>query len=172
MLGRYKKLRTQRTMEQLRHHYEVEKGIADRLRRSSREERTEITKTMYDELFSQVPDHPRLTERHDPKHAEIYASRQLLLLKHCLKPEHSFVEFGPGSCALSIAVCSKVKSVYAVDIVEKSNPGVEKPDNFNFIVYDSMNLELPDNSIDVVFSNQMIEHLHPDDTVEHFRLVH
>ena len=47
----------------------------------------------------------------------------------------------------------------------------ETPRNFELIVYDGYELPIPDNTIDVVFSDQLIEHFHPDDTLFHFRLV-
>jgi len=56
----------QRSLEQLRNHFEVEKGLADQLRAATREERTLLFRTMYDTLFSKVPDHPRLERQHDP----------------------------------------------------------------------------------------------------------
>lgn len=172
MFRRRKNTRNKRTMEQLRRHYEEEKKIADRLRRSSREQRTEIMRTMYDELFAKVPEHPRLTDRQDTKSTQRYVSNQMKLLKHYLKPEYTFAEFGPGNCSLAIAVCSGVKNVYAIDISEKIDPAAKKPDNFKFIVFDGYNLDLPRESIDIAFSNQVIEHLHPDDITTHFRLVH
>lgn len=172
VFSRRKKTQTQRTIEQLRHHHEVEKRIAQRLRRSSREERIQIMRTMYDELFAEVPDHPRLAARDDLQHDQISVARQMRLLKRYLQPGQTFLEFGPGNCSLAIALCSVVRHVYAVDINEEANPSVQKPENFHFIVYDGYNLDLDDNSIDIVFSNQMIEHLHPDDTVDHFRLVY
>ena len=40
-------------------------------------------------------------------------------------------------------------------------------------MYDGCNLnEIGDNSVDVVFSDQLIEHFHPEDTKLHFQLVH
>ena len=56
---------SQRTPEQLRHHYEVERELADRLRSASREERKQLYAGVYDELFRRVPDHPQLTWRED-----------------------------------------------------------------------------------------------------------
>jgi len=159
-----------RSIEQLRHHYEVEKRIAERLRRSKRENRTEIMRTMYDELFAEVPDHPRLTAKINPERERISIVRQMRLLRHHLRSGQNYLEFGPGNCSLAVSLCSLVKHVYAVDICEQAG-SIEKPENFTFIVYNGYNLDLPDNSIDIVFSNQVLEHLHPDDTEEHFRLV-
>lgn len=172
MFRKQKKSDQGRTMEQLRHHYEVEKRIADRLRRSSREHRIEIAKTMYAELFAQVPDHPRLTARHDPRREQIVINQQIKLLRRHLYSGDTFIEFGPGNCGLAITLCTMAEYVYVVDIAEMVDPSTQKPDNFEFIVYDGHNLNLPNNCIDVAFSNQMIEHLHPDDTEDHFRLIY
>lgn len=161
-----------RTMEQIRHHYEIEKEIADRLRCSTRQERVQIMRNMYDELFAKVPDHPRLTSRKDPKRDHIFVAHQMNLFKSFLKPDQTFLEFGPGNCSLAMALCSQMSRVYAVDISEQINPSIHKPGNFNFIVYDGYNLDLPNASIDIIFSNQMIEHMHPDDISDHFLLAY
>ena len=56
-----------RSPDRIRHHYEVERELAARLRASNREERTVLFQTLYDELFRRVPDHPRLTRRESPE---------------------------------------------------------------------------------------------------------
>jgi len=159
-------------MERLRHHYEVEKRIADRLRSSNRSERIHIMGNMYDELLLEVPDHPRFASYQDTQRYQTTITRQMSLLKGLLHKDITFAEFGPGGCGLSFRVCSKVAQVYAVDISNQIKTDVEPPDNFTFITYNGYDLDLPDNSIDIVFSDQMIEHLHPDDTLDHFRLVY
>jgi hypothetical protein len=52
-----------RKIDRLRHHYEVERELAEKLRNSTREQRAGLYKTLYDELFKMVPDHPRLKEK-------------------------------------------------------------------------------------------------------------
>ena len=39
------------------------------------------------------------------------------------------------------------------------------------MLYDGYQLDLPDDCVDLVFSDQLVEHLHPEDTLHHFRLV-
>jgi SAM-dependent methyltransferase len=39
------------------------------------------------------------------------------------------------------------------------------------IIYNGYHLELEESSVDVVFSDWLIEHLHPQDTIDHFQLV-
>src|SRR3712207_6241441 len=50
-----------RTPARVRHHYEVERELADRLRRAGPGERLRLYSEVYDELFRRVPDHPQLT---------------------------------------------------------------------------------------------------------------
>lgn len=149
----------------------MERGIAQRLKSADRERRKQIYSTMYDELFAEVPDHPRLTRRSDPQATEEMNRRKLCLLTPFLKPTGSFLEFGPGDCRFSFHMAGRVKEVYAVDIADQIGPGVKRPANFELVVYNGYDLDLPENSIDVAFSDQLIEHLHPEDTEHHFRLV-
>ncbi len=160
----------QRTPERLRHHFEVERELATRLRNSTREERTELFKTLYGELFNRVADHPRLTRRDTPESSQRKVQSQLRLLLPHLKPDSVFLEFAPGDCRLAMAVAAKARKVIGVDISDQRAEADIKPDNLELIVYDGYNLSLPDASADVVFSYQFLEHLHPDDVAPHFRL--
>jgi len=165
-----KPLPPDRTYDQLRHHYQVEREIADRLRRSTREERIRIYLGMYDELFEKVPDHPRLTRRSDEGLTREFNRQKTRILGKRLGRESVFAEFGPGDCQFAYRVAERVAFVYGVDISDQR--GAEKaPDNFELIVYDGFTLGIEDGTVDVVFSDQLLEHFHPDDTREHLSLV-
>ena len=153
-----------RTYESVLHHFEVERKIARRLKAADREQRKVIYSSMYDELFAKVPDHPRLTRRSDPLATQEMNRRKLHLLHRFLKKTGSFLEFGPGDCRFAFDMAERVKRVYAVDIADQIGSGVERPENFELVVYNGYDLDLPENSIDVAFSDQLIEHLHPEDT--------
>lgn len=161
---------TQRTPERLRHHFEVERELAGKMRNSSRADRTELFKTLYNELFERVPDHPRLTRRDTPESSRRKVQSQLRLLKLFLKPDTVFLEFAPGDCRLASAVASEVKSVIGVDISDQRAQNEASPANLELVVYDGYELAVPDNSADVIFSYQFLEHLHPDDVSQHFQL--
>ena len=97
-----------RAEERLAAHYRVERRLADRVRAAgSPEERRQIFATMYDELFREVPDHPRLlakkalaTERtHDLEY-------DLAQLSPYLTQGCTFLEIGAGDCALSSRVAA------------------------------------------------------------------
>src|SRR5919107_3442297 len=104
-----------RTAAQLRQHYEVERELADRLRYATREQRRSLYGAVYDELFRRVPDHPQLTLKASPELNQRGLTHQLRLLRPYLKAGMTFLEVGPGDCALSLAVARQVRQVYAVD---------------------------------------------------------
>jgi len=157
-----------RTPEQIRHHYEVEKSIATRLKAASRNERKRIYETMYDDLFREVPHHPRLTRREDPAAVARYTKRKLQLLKPFFSKSSVVAEFGSGDGNLAVAASAHFKHVYAIDISDQRKSELHQPENMTFVVFDGYSLELPDDSVDVVYSDMLIEHLHPDDTKLHF----
>jgi len=162
-----------RTYDQVRNHYEVEKALADRLKSSSREERKTIYATMYDELFSKVPDHPRLIRREDESLTARTNREKFSVVRKHLSRDIVFTEFAPGDCRFSFYVTSYVREVYGIDISDQRNPTDKVPDNFRLIVYDGYDLsEMPDGSVDVMFSDQLIEHFHPDDTLLHLQLAY
>jgi cyclopropane fatty-acyl-phospholipid synthase-like methyltransferase len=161
-----------RTPERIRHHYEVERELAGRLRTSNREERTQVFKTLYTELFERVPDHPRLMIRETPEESRSKVEAQLRLLRPFLTPEKTLLEIAPGDCRLARAASRLCGKVIGVDISDQQGDESETPDNFSLTVYDGYKVDLPDAVADVAFSFQFLEHLHPDDLEPHFRLVH
>ncbi|MCB1232584.1 MAG: class I SAM-dependent methyltransferase [Verrucomicrobiae bacterium] len=161
-----------RTPERIRHHFEVERELATRMRASTREERTELFKTLYTELFERVPDHPRLTRRETPEESSKGVENQLRLVKRHLSGSVVFLEIAPGDCRLGHAAARLSRKVIGVDISDQRSKGDASPENFELVVYDGYHLDLPPESIDVAFSYQFLEHLHPDDVDGHFELIH
>lgn len=162
-----KKLPENRNFEQVRNHFEIEKSIAEKLKRANREERKKIFPVMYQELFTRVPDHPRFSKT---KITDTN-NQTLRFLKEYLKDSTVYVEFGPGDCQLASTVCKYAKKVTAVDIFDQRRDKSRFSSNFELIIYDGYDLNIERNSVDVVFSDQFIEHLHPEDVEYHFQLV-
>lgn len=172
MMKPIKKIPPDRTVEQVRRHYEAEKEIVARLRTATRAERSLMYRTMYDELFAKVPDHPRLRAHLDPEQFERRNLQKFSYVAPYVASTDTFAEFAPGDCAFARFMCSKVHEVYAYDISEQTLTRDPPPNNFHFVVYDGYTLQSIDGKFDVVFSDQFIEHLHPEDVGEHFALVH
>jgi len=162
----------ERSQERLRHHYEVEKELGDRMRASSREERTELFSRLYDELFERVPDHPRLVRRETPDESRRSVEARMAILAPHLGAEKTLVEIAPGDCRLSYEACQHVKKVIGVDISDQRATSEAVPPNFELMVYDGYELDVEPGSADVAFSYQFLEHLHPDDVPLHLGLVH
>lgn len=160
-----------RTREQLRNHYVVEKELANRLRAASPEERPSLYSTLYEELFARVPDHPRLTRRDTESESLKAVNARLRFVEAFLTPETDFLEIAPGDCRFSFAVAAKARHVFAADISDQSATS-SKPANFSLIIYDGSKFDFPAESVDLAFSYQFLEHIHPDEVPDHFRLVH
>ena len=159
-----------RTPDQLRHHFEVEKSIATRLKLADRMERARIYRSMYDELFSVVPDHPRLTRRNDERRTQETNAAKLKLFRRFVKRDDTVVEFGPGDCRFAFELCKLATRVLGVDISDQRGSKAA-PDHFELVVYDGYTLDIEPGSAQVVISDQLIEHFHPEDTEHHFRIV-
>lgn len=155
-----------RTVAQLKEHYEIEKELATRLRESSREERSSLYASLYNELFRRVPHHPQLTQKSSLEDAVKVVSHQLRFLRRFLERNGVFVEIGAGDCALSFAVARLVKKVYAVEVSQEISKRLTCPKNFELLLFDGCTIPLPANSANSVYSHQLMEHLHPDDALE------
>lgn len=158
-------LKESRTLDQLKEAYEIEKELASRLRNAKKEERAHLYSTLYDELFQRVPNHPQLTNKADSgtKCERILPS--LNLLKTFLNSESNYLEIGPGDCALAFEVSKLVKKVYAIDVSREITQNPNYPDNFELIISDGCSIPVPQNSINIAYSNQLMEHLHPEDAL-------
>lgn len=162
----------ERTQERLRRHYEVEKALADRLRRTtSREDRAKLYETMYDTLFAAVPDHPRLTNVHDRAFVERVNRARLAIVGPYLHRDTRALDIGAGDCTFSFELAKRATHVFAIEIAEGSTVTDGAPTNFELLLYDGFHLPLPPGSVDLAFSDQLVEHLHIDDAEWHFKMI-
>lgn len=158
-----------RNAAQLRQHYEVERELADRLRCSAQDERLHLYRAVYDKLFKRVPAHPQLTRKQNAGFRQDVVSDQMNLLGHYLKSNIAFMEIGAGDCSLSLYVANIVKNVIAVDVSTEITNKLNPPDNFELLISDGCSIDVPAQSVDVAYSYQLMEHLHPDDAVQQLR---
>ncbi|MBI3169140.1 MAG: class I SAM-dependent methyltransferase [Chloroflexi bacterium] len=152
-----------RTPEQIREHYGIEKELANRLRNSTREERKTLYKDMYNELFRRIPHHPQLTRKASKEDTDKLIAYQSNDIVPLVNSKTVFLEVGPGDCAFSFVIAKAAKMVYAVDVSEEITQSTNVPNNFKLILSDGTNIPLPADSVNLAYSNQLMEHLHPDD---------
>lgn len=156
------------TAEQLREHYEVERELADRLRRASKEERRRLYGVVYAERSARIPHHPLVRAAADPEARAGAVEPQARLIRRFVGPLDSFLEIGAGDAAVTLAVAPYVTRATAVDVTDALAPA-RGPAGFEFLVFDGFELPLPAASIDFVYSNDVVEHLHPEDLGDHLR---
>jgi SAM-dependent methyltransferase len=155
-----------RTFEQLEEHYLIEKRLAERLRNARKPERRSLYAELYDELFRLVPLHPQLTLNAAARGRSKLTSERMKLLHPLLSRESTFLEVGPGDCALAIELCKEAKKVYAVEVSRTVTAGLNFPENFELVISDGCSVPVPPGTVDVAYSDQLMEHLHPDDAIE------
>ncbi len=161
-----------RPWEQIREHYEIEKELAARLRSANTEERRGLYPIVYRELIRRVPHHPNLAHRRDTNRQGPPKSEEAGLIKRFVRPQDTYLELGPGDGSLAIQVAAHARRVIVVDVSDESVRTFQTPDNFELVLTDGAAIPVPDASIDVAFSNQVMEHLHPEDALAQLREIH
>ena len=158
-----------RSTARLRAHFEIERDLAQRLRAAPRDARGSLYGTVYDELFRQVPDHPQHTRAADAASEERLLEGQERIIRRFLPPGGSFLEVGAGDCKLSLRVCAYGGAVRAVEVSPEIAVAGTPPPNFELLLTDGTSIPVPTGSVDLAYSNQLMEHLHPDDAEEQLR---
>jgi SAM-dependent methyltransferase len=157
------------TREQLRHHYAIERELADRLRRAPRDARRTLYNDVFDELLRRVPDHPLLRARFDAlelSRRERTVGEQLRFLGRFLTLRSTFLEIGAGDCSLSLNAAGYVDRVYSIEVCAQI-VGMPRPQpNVKLALSDGVSIPVSEASIDVAFSDQVMQHLHPEDARE------
>lgn len=162
--------REPRSVERLLTHFRLESELAARLRHASREERPVLYQQLYDTLFASLPDHPQNTKTRDAGSDRIAEQRDMLLA--LLPSRGTYLEIGCGDAALTFAMASHCTTAYGVDVTDRLIDRAVAPANFGFVRTSGVAIDLPDASVDLAYSNQLTEHLHPNDVTEQVREIH
>jgi SAM-dependent methyltransferase len=64
-----------------------------------------------------------------------------------------------------LALAEKVAHVYAID-VSAAITRATRPENFTLVLSDGTSIPVPEGRITVAYSNQLMEHLHPEDALD------
>jgi SAM-dependent methyltransferase len=142
------------------------------LRTASKAEREQGLYTqLYDTLLGELNDHPRKrpVTKQGLERRERYVKRQVRLILDRTHKNSVFVEMGGGDCDVALRVAPSVDQSIAIDVTDELLPPDAAASNFQFIKTAGIVVPLPDASVDFVYSNQVMEHLHPDDAVEQVR---
>ena len=121
-----------RSFAEIKQIYDVEIKLANQLRNSTKEERRNLYISLYDEFYSRFP---QLRENTDEAIAWI-VNQRMQLIQSFLQPNLTFLEVGPGDCAVSLEVAKHVKQVYAVDVSDEVTNQLSFPSNFELVISD------------------------------------
>jgi SAM-dependent methyltransferase len=163
--------RRSRSHERVLAHYLIEKALAERLREASREERRHLYRSLYDELFRRVPDHSQLHNKAAGDVRQRYW-RELALVEGLLPDDGVFLELGAGDCQFTLEIARHARHAYAVDVSTEIVTDSGAVANFELVLSDGCTVPVPPASVDLAYSNQLIEHLHPDDVRAQLRAVY
>lgn len=150
-----------RDLARRRHNFEVERELADRLRKAPPERRRSLYPEVYEELFRRV----EIPGYDEAQRAQV--GLLLRLLDPFLGSGTRFLEIGAGSCDLSLALAERLPRVWAVDAVPPLLPDAAPPEAFTFVRAERVRDEVPEAGIDLALSCHFVEHLHPDDLRSH-----
>ncbi len=144
-------------------HYELEKRLAAKLHKAPKSERLFLYRKLYDELYSKVP-----SLKTNPRTVNIkYLNAVTRTLRPFLNKDSVFMEIGAGNLALAKKLSKFVKNVLAIDVSKEFATALGPlPKNIKLIISDGISIPAPANSVDLAYSTQLMEHLHPDDAVE------
>ena len=161
-----------RPAKRIEEQYRAEKELANRLRAAGKRERLRLYSAVYDELFQRFPDHPQLALKTDAAAKNAAVAERITLLGRYLRPDAVFLEIGPGDCSLAIEVARRVRKVYALEASAEISRATPLPTNAELIISDGCAVPLPDGSVDVAYSDQLFEHLHPEDAFEQLKSIY
>ncbi len=123
-------------------------------------------------LTSASQSHTELAQDQSSQAATTLASPQWRFLRRFLHKNTVFLEIGAGTCAISLAAAQRVKKVFALEVSKEITRHVKSSENFELVLFDGFDIPLPAESINVAFSDQVIEHIHPDDLLEQLMSIH
>jgi SAM-dependent methyltransferase len=152
--------------------FEEEQKQSNKLRNAQASERKKIYAEAYNEYFSNLPFHPQFKLKNNAAAAKSRIEHQVHILKPFASQTKVFMEIGAGDCSLSLAMAKDFKKIYPMEVSDEITAGIHFPENIELIIFDGFDMPLESDSVDIAFSNQLMEHLHPDDALEQIRSIH
>ena len=158
-----------RSVDRILTHYELERKLSDQLRSASRATRPRVYTEVYRELFASLPDHP---QQRGKRTGSAHVDAQLLRVAKQFQSQSVFLEIGCGDAALAFAAASQLRTAYGLDVTDVLIDFAAAPSNFRFLPTGGIEIPLSAEEVDFAYSNQLMEHLHPEDATDQLREIH
>jgi ubiquinone/menaquinone biosynthesis C-methylase UbiE len=145
--------------------FELERILRERILSSLKNERNAIVEQAYTELFEKFPDHTQLSTTN--KKAIRKGRLKAALIIPLTKRESKILEVGCGRGDAITALAEHGRICTGVEISSDMLHLCEQR-GLKVIRGFADHIDIPASSFDVIFSHQMLEHLHPEDVPGHF----
>ncbi len=156
------------TIEDVKNHLKLETELTRRLLNSRKENRAETYISCYTELYEKIY---WLNENDNQK--EIDKRTFTPFIKAMDKPPRKVLEIGSGKAELITYLAKLGYDCKGTEITETRGKKFSQDTNIQWGITDGVNLLKYESSnyYDYVISNQVIEHLHPEDIIGHFNSI-
>jgi len=158
--------------EQIKAIFEEEKLQADRLRAANRADRKGLYAEVYDAYFKKLPFHPQFTIKQDDAKRKSRVDNQLAYISPFINRDSVFMEIGAGDCSVTTAVSQSCKRAIALEVSKDITANIKLPTNAEILIFDGFDIPLAENTVDLAFSNQLMEHLHPEDAIDQLKSIY
>jgi len=145
--------------------FELEHALRERILSCRHEERAAVIDQAYAELFENFPDHPRLTRTREEAIREGRMKARLLI--PLLKRDSEILEIGCGTGDVIEALTAQGYTAQGVEISEDMLILCRKR-RLKVVRGTADRVDYPDHSFDFIFSQEVLEHLHPEEVPNHF----
>lgn len=140
-------------------HFQLERKLANELKATTADQRRVLYGKLYNDLFTSFPNIPdglNITK-------ENRLAWQIKLMKRLFDKNKTVLEIGAGDCLVSKEFAKHFKKIIAYEVAD-SIPFIEgRPDNLELKIFNGVDMREQPGSIDIIYSNQVFEHLHLDD---------
>jgi len=156
------------TEEMILAHWELEKRLAGELIRSGKDNRREVFERCYSDLFRELEWLNRLVDS-DPAAGPSRLYDDWLDLAGA--PPKKIYEIGSGKGQLIAYLAERGFQCRGSEItLQRGERHAPEHENLTWGMTDGVNLDRyePGDSYDIVISSNVIEHLHPEDLLDHF----
>lgn len=149
--------------------FELERLWREKILSSSRENRATIVDQAYREIFEKFPNHSRLARTDEV--ARCAGRMKARLISPLLRRESTVLEIGCGTGYVVQALNEQGFDCTGAEI-SQDMLGICKKRGLKVIRGSAHQIDCPDASFDAVFSQEVLEHLHPEDVPLHFQEAH
>jgi SAM-dependent methyltransferase len=144
--------------------YKTEKSLAEKLRAAAPEDREKLYKEVYNSYFETCRRIGYLPDSEKEKRSKM---AQRALIRWAVRKRMRYLEIGAGDCVCAQEAASIGCFTVALDVVFPK-PLANRPGVYR-VVFDGSRIPFKAESFDFAFSNQCLEHQHPDDASDQTR---